>query len=203
MGKFIVFEGLDGSGKSTHIKLLYDYLKARGEKVFITTEPTGYESGKQLRAALSGAVLRSPCEMAVMFVYDRIAHNINPKDGISAMLDSGAYVICDRYYYSSLAYQGSETDFEWVRSMNVNCPEIRRPDVCIYLDLSPAQCIKRIKSSRESMEIYETFDKLTAVEDKFKYAFKLLSNTDNIKIVDADRSIYEVAADIRAIIENL
>lgn len=203
MGKFIVFEGLDGSGKSTHIKLLYDYLISRGENVKITAEPTDYESGKQLRTALSGASAKSACEMAVMFVYDRIAHNINPDNGIEAMLDSGAYVICDRYYYSSLAYQGSATDFEWVRSMNLNCPEIRRPDVCIYLDIPPQECIKRINKSRNSTEIYEKLDILTLVEKKFKYTFKLLSQTDNIKIVDANRDIEEVSKDIREIIDNL
>ncbi len=203
MGKFIVFEGLDGSGKSTHIKLLYDYLKARGENAQVTAEPTDYESGKQLRTALSGACVKSSCEMAVMFVHDRIAHNINAENGIEAMLSSGAYVICDRYYYSSLAYQGSETDFEWVRSMNINCPQIRRPDVCIYLDVSPVECIKRINGSRNSIEIYETIEKLTQVEEKFRYTFKLLSSTDNIKVVNANRNVEDVAKDIREIINNL
>jgi len=203
MGKFIVFEGLDGSGKSTHIKLLSNYLISQGKHVYITAEPTDYDSGKQLRAALSGSVKKSACELAVMFTYDRIAHNINSASGIGAMLKDGAYVICDRYYYSTLAYQGSETDFEWVRSMNIECPEIRKPDVCIFLDLSPEICIKRINDSRESKEIYETLEKLTQVKQKFKYAFDVLSATDNIKIVDADRNIDEVSGDIKQIIDNL
>ena len=112
MGRFIVIEGLDGSGKTTQGKLLADRLRAEGKTVVITAEPTGFDGGKKLREALSGKIKKSECEMAVMFVADRIEHNIHKTEGINALVESGAYVICDRYYYSTLAYQGQSTDYE-------------------------------------------------------------------------------------------
>ena len=110
MGKFIVFEGIDGSGKSTQIKLLAEKLRERGEKVYVTAEPTESVSGGLLRDALCGVANRTACEMAALFTLDRIFHNVNPANGIEKMLRDGFYVICDRYYYSTLAYQGNETD---------------------------------------------------------------------------------------------
>ena len=142
-GRFIVFEGIDGAGKTTQIERLAARLRAEGRKVTITAEPTVSVSGGLLRDALGGLQKRTACEMAAMFVLDRIFHNVNP-DGIGAMLDAGYDVICDRYYYSSMAYQGSQTDFAWVKDMNLNCPEIRHPDLCIFLDLSPEESLARI-----------------------------------------------------------
>ncbi|MBQ7392281.1 MAG: dTMP kinase, partial [Clostridia bacterium] len=143
-GRFIVFEGIDGAGKTTQINLLAKYLSGQGRAVYCTAEPTETVSGGLLRDALSGVSRRTVCEMAAMFVFDRINHNVNPVNGIQKMLADGFDVICDRYYYSSLAYQGSGTDPEWVSNMNLNCPEIMRPDVCIFLDLTPEQSMARI-----------------------------------------------------------
>ncbi len=191
-GRFIVLEGIDGCGKSTQIELLAEHLRSEGRRVAVTAEPTSSVSGRLLREALSGTEKRTPCEMAALFLLDRIYHNVSP-DGIGAMLESGADVICDRYYYSSLAYQGSETDFEWVRAMNLGCPEIRRPDLCIFLDLEPSVSLSRIAASRESTEIYEKQELLEKFRARFLGVFEMLKNTDKVAIVDASRSIEEVA----------
>ena len=74
-GKFIVFEGLDGSGKSTQLALLEQRMTALGRRVFRTAEPTGRDTGKAIRRALSGAEMRSSSELAALFLADRIAHN--------------------------------------------------------------------------------------------------------------------------------
>ena len=104
-GRFIVFEGIDGAGKSTQIQLLAERLRGQGRRVYCTAEPTESVSGGMLRDALGGVSKRTSCEMAAMFVLDRIFHNVNPVNGIEKMLADGVDVICDRYYYSSLAYQ--------------------------------------------------------------------------------------------------
>ena len=124
-GKFIVFEGIDGAGKTTQIERLAQTLRAQGRRVMVTAEPTVSVTGGLLRDALGGVSHRSAGEMAALFVLDRIFHNVNPVNGIEKMLADGVDVICDRYYYSSLAYQGSETDFDWVAGMNLNCPGCR------------------------------------------------------------------------------
>ena len=202
-GRFIVFEGIDGAGKTTQISLLEAKLRAEGRRVMVTAEPTVSVTGGLLRDALGGISKRTACEMAAMFVLDRIFHNVNPVTGIEKMLSDGVDVICDRYYYSSLAYQGSETDFEWVAGMNLNCPEIRRPDCCIFLDLTPEQSLARISAGRVSREIYEEESRLQAVRDKFYHVFDLLRERDTIRIIDASGSVDEVAARVSAAVEEV
>lgn len=195
-GRLIVFEGIDGAGKTTQIELLEAHLKELGHKVYRTAEPTESVTGGLLRDALSGVSKRTACEMAALFVIDRIFHNVNPVWGIEKLLSDGVDVLCDRYYYSSMAYQGSETDPEWVRDMNLNCPEIRRPDICIFMDLTPEQSMERIRKGRVTFDIYENLDRLTQVRNRFYRVFEELKDTDRICIVDAARPIDVIHADI-------
>lgn len=194
-GRFIVLEGIDGCGKSTQLALLAERLRAEGREVALTAEPTDSVSGRMLREALGGADKRTPCEMAALFLLDRIYHNVS-ENGIEALLAKGIDVVCDRYYYSSLAYQGSETDFEWVRAMNLECPEIRRPDLCLFLDLEPDVSLERIAASRSSTEIYEKKELLEKFRARFLSVFEMLKETDRVVIVDASKSVDEVADDI-------
>ena len=97
-GKFIVFEGIDGAGKTTQINRLAERLRAEGRRVLVTAEPTVSVTGGLLRDALGGISSRTAGEMAAMFVLDRIFHNVNPVNGIEKMLTDGIDVICDRYY---------------------------------------------------------------------------------------------------------
>lgn len=202
-GRFIVIEGIDGSGKSTHIPMLAKRLIADGRRVYTTAEPTVSLSGGLLRDALSGVSKKTTCEIASMFLLDRIFHNVNPVNGIEKFLSEGVDVICDRYYYSSLAYQGSETDFDWVLDMNLNCPEIRKPDLCIFLDLEPDKCIERISKNRMVKEIYEEKDRLEKYRKRYFDIFEMLKFTDNIAVLDTDRSIESIADDIYNLIANL
>ena len=188
-GIFIVFEGIDGAGKTTQVNLLAQNLASLGREVSLSAEPTTLATGKAIRRALSGEEKKSECEMAAMFVLDRIAHNINSEIGIRTLTERGTDVISDRYYYSSLAYQGTATDYEWVKSMNINSPEIRRPDLCIYLDLLPEESLERISRGRETVEIYENLEKLTAVRAKFLSVVEdLRRDGESIYVVNAARA---------------
>lgn len=200
-GRFIVFEGIDGAGKTTQIERLAAALRAEGRKVMVTAEPTVSVSGGLLRDALGGLQKRTAGEMAALFVLDRIFHNVNP-DGIVAMIDAGYDVICDRYYYSSMAYQGSQTDFTWVRDMNRNCPEIRRPDLCIFLDLSPEESLARIGRERTHTEIYEKKEILEAVRRQFLRVFEELD--DHVAIIDTTGcSIEEVSEKVAEAMKSI
>ena len=200
-GKFIVFEGIDGAGKSTQTKLLAEKIREAGGSPVLTAEPTELESGKMLRRILGGELKKSDCEIATLFTLDRIAHNKDPENGIEALLKAGHTVICDRYYYSTLAYQGSVTSYPWVRSLNLDCPEIRRPDLCIFLDLTPEQSLQRISRGREKLEIFENLETLTRVRESF---FSVLTDLDdNIAVLDAYRSPEEIAEDIFTLYKSL
>ena len=202
-GRFIVFEGIDGSGKTTQARLLAEFLELRGYSVCLTAEPTELPTGRALREALGGRTKKSECQMATLFVEDRIAHNIEPQTGISALIDKGVFVICDRYYYSTLAYQGSSTDYGWVKSMNLECPEIRKPDLCVYIDLLPEQSLERISKGRDTVEIYENIDTLTEVREQFLSVIEDLGKTDNIRVIDGYRPPHEVASDIQKAIMDI
>jgi dTMP kinase len=117
--------------------------------------------------------------MALLFTMDRIAHNKE----IDKALEEGKIVICDRYYYSSLAYQGSLCDYEWVWHMNCRCPEIRHPDLCIFLDLAPKDALARISKRGEAKEIYETEERLSMFRDAFHRVF--VSLRDRVEIINA------------------
>lgn len=192
-GIFIVFEGIDGAGKSTQAKILAERLRNLGKSVVMTAEPTELPSGRELRRVLSGEIKKSDCEIAAMFTLDRIAHNVDDERGIEKMLREGICVICDRYYYSTLAYQGSLIDYAWVKALNTQCPEIRHPDVCIFLDLTPAESMKRITAGRDSTEIYENEETLGVVRDTFMKVIEDMRSTDKIEIVDASGSIDEIS----------
>ncbi len=200
-GKFIVFEGIDGSGKSTQIALLEKKLREKGVNVVRTAEPTNSGLGGLIRDALSGITPRTPYELAAMFLADRINHNQSPVYGIQKMLDEGTYVICDRYYYSSFAYQGLDADIKWVMDINLNCPQIEKPDVCIFLDIDPAQSAKRIGQSRAFLEIFEDTETLTKIRSRFFDVFEMIHDRENIQIVDAARSVEEIAEDVFRAVE--
>lgn len=196
-GKFIVFEGIDGAGKSTQIALLRESLAKMGYTVHLTAEPTDLDTGRMLRAALAGKSERSACEMATLFTLDRIAHNKE----IEKTLAAGEIVICDRYYYSSLAYQGSLCDYEWVKNMNIGCPDIRSPDLCVFLDLAPKDAIARISARGEATEIYEKEETLTLFRDTFHRVFASLA--DRVAVVNAAPAPEVIAAEVLAAVKEI
>ncbi len=195
--KFIVFEGIDGAGKTTQITLLGKALEERGIKCKMTCEPTALPSGKEIRRALSGELKRTPEEMAEMFVLDRELHNTHPEQGMDKMREDGFTVISDRYYYSSLAYQGSVLGFDKVAALNLDNEKIKTPDICVFLDLSPEKSLERIGTRGEATEIYEHHEYLTKTRAMFFDVFeKLRARGENIAIVDASLSVEEVAESV-------
>ncbi len=197
--KFIVFEGIDGAGKTTQINLLRHALEKHGIACKNTAEPTDLPSGREIRAALGGKIAKTPLEMAEMFARDRALHNTDPESGIGAMMKDGYTVISDRYYYSSLAYQGSVLGYETVAALNLENESIRTPDLCIFLDLTPEKSLERIGSRGEQTEIYENLEYLTKTRAMFFDVFeKLRARGERIAIIDASGTPDEVAETVLA-----
>lgn len=203
MAEFIVIEGLDGTGKTTQISLLADELRKRGIAVETTAEPTALPTGRLLRRVLSGEVKSSPWSTAALFLSDRIQHNVG-ENGIRDMLEQGKTVISDRYYYSTFAYQGSDTDVAWTMDMHFSCPEIRKPDLVIFLTADVDVCLDRIRSNRpdDAIEIYENTESLSKTKAKFEQVFDMLEDRENIIFVDAAGTVEDVHKAIMAVYDS-
>ncbi len=177
---FIVFEGLDGSGKSTQIKLLAEDFAARGERCLVTREPSDSNpAGLLARQAINGGCKLENETLALLFAADRYEHAFNE---IMPALSKGGHVICDRYYYSNLAYQGN---FERVSSYNNEVMRLAKPDIVFFIDVPPRECIRRITARGGDKGFYENIHSLNRVRDAFLDVFDKLKGTENIEIIPA------------------
>ncbi len=199
-GKFIVFEGIDGSGKSTQIELLAKSLEQMGIECIQTLEPTFGMVGEVLHDILSGKITADPKVTASLFVADRLDHILNDDDGVLKLLNEGKTVICDRYYFSSYAYQSVEVPRDWVISANRLAAETLRPDATIFIDISAETAMDRISKNREGTELYENRERLAKVREGYFSAFELLKNEEKVYIVDGNRTVEEIAEEIKEII---
>lgn len=192
---------MDGSGKSTQMRLLADRLREEGVPVVTTAEPTDSPDGKRLRQALAGQIPAGAEQLATLFLQDRIGHNLG-QDGIEACLAAGVTVLCDRYYYSSIAYQGGDDPVRraWVADMNLNCPAIRHPDACFLFDLDPQVAMRRItaRASLTAPEIYETLEQQTAIRARFRRMRESLPPDERIWLIDAADTLRNIRQTIYA-----
>ena len=201
-GKFIVFEGIDGSGKSTHAVLLKERLEKEGYRVFLTCEPSEGEAGKLLRRCLTGKADLPEQAIAGLFMTDRIDHVLNPETGLLKHISDGEIVLCDRYYFSSFAYNGLYAPIDWVIEINRVARENLRPDLTVFLDIRPEGFLSRIED-RGSTERYEKVEVLSRVRENYFKAFELLPD-ENVRVVDNTRPLAEAAEDVyRAVKEAI
>ena len=193
---FIAVEGLDGSGKSTQTKLLAEKLIEQGHKVYTTSEPTTSRIGSVIKDIFKHKMDADHRTIAALFVADRLDHLLNKTDGIIKKLEEGYTVICDRYYFSSYAYQGTHLDIDWVIEANSLSADILRPNLNVFIDVSPETSMNRVNKSRPSTELYETVDNLSNVRKKFFEAFEKLKDKEVVFITEGDRSSDLIAKDI-------
>jgi dTMP kinase len=190
-GVFIVIEGLDGSGKTTQANLLATEL-AKTRKVWLTAEPSQGKIGRFIRKCCLYEDKRLPIEAeALLFAADRIEHL---QAEIKPALDAGKVVICDRYTYSSLAYQGSGgLSVDWIKTINARALQ---PDFAIFIDVSPEKVIERLQRKKSVMETLETQQKVREVYLHYVKKGELIS-------IDGDKPKEVVAAALIAKILEL
>jgi dTMP kinase len=143
-GKFITFEGCDGSGKSTQLRMLSEYLKENNIPHIFTREPGGGKISEKIREIIldgRNAEMTDECE-ALLYAASRVQHL---KDRVEPALAEGKLVICDRYIDSSLAYQAGARglDEKFVRDINAYAIENYLPDVTLFIDLTPEEAFQR------------------------------------------------------------
>ena len=161
-GVFIVVEGLDGSGKTTQANLLARKL-SENHKVLCTAEPSQGKIGAFIREGCLYEEKRLPIEAeALLFAADRIEHM---QKEIEPALADDKIVICDRYIYSSLAYQGSTgLSLDWIKTINARALQ---PDFSIFIDVSPNRVLERLQRKKSVMETLETQQKVREIYMKF------------------------------------
>ncbi len=197
-GRFIVLEGLDGAGTTTQGALLAARLLEHGIPVELTKEPTDSALGVIARGFTDGRIHLEPETVALTFAADRIEHTVE----IRALLETGTWVVSDRYVASSLAYQTSQgLPFDWVRTLNSRAME---PDATIFVDTSVATCVARLEARGE----FNTgpFDKAVALEkarELYLQAFASDVPLGSLVTIDGDGAREAVADAIWAALSPL
>jgi dTMP kinase len=209
-GRFIVLEGIDGSGTTSQAARAAAWLRERGCDVVETFEPTNRAVGRLIRKALRsewpGDAGESepnrghaePELMALLFAADRLDH-MNGR--VRPALEIGRWVVSDRCYLSSFAYQSIGCELAWVRMLN-RC--IRRADLTLLLDVDAETACGRLDADRSELEIFETREQLAAVRKRYnEIAATLEAEGDRIVTIDAAQPLDAVASEIRDALETL
>jgi len=196
-GKFIVFEGLDGSGKTTQLKALHSYLtKEKQMKCKTDFEPSDNLLGALARAAIKKRVSFESQTMALLFAADRYEHVTSD---IIPHLDSGIHVLCDRYVLSNLAYQGLSLSFDDIFEYNKAAVSLLFPDLTIFIDTDPQETAERIDKSRISGELFDEHG--IAVRQSFHKAIEKLTEKgiftkSNLLIIKGNQSEEAITREI-------
>jgi len=197
-GRYISLEGIDGAGTTTQSKLTAQWLRSKGRTVIETFEPTDRAVGKIIRQALAArmpgreGVEIEPQLFALLFAADRLD---NTSATVAPALERGDWVVSDRCYLSSFAYQSLGCDLDWVRSLNRCC---RRADLIILLDLDPRTAYERFATKRARHDVFERIDRLTAIRANYlKVAALLEREGERIVRIDASASVEAVAAAVQ------
>lgn len=205
-GRFIVLEGIDGSGTTTQQARVVDWMRDRGMLAQGTHEPSEGPIGNLIRQILRGRLVTAPpvgkagpvdpSSVSLLFAADRLDHLDNE---IVPLLEAGWHVVCDRYVVSSLAYQSLETDLRFVRQVN---EKAINPDLTLFLKVRPEVAMGRIESSRAGRESFEKI----AIQRKVAAAYEeILSSYRGGRVVtiDGEQAVSTVTQAVRSAVEEL
>ncbi len=201
-GKFITFEGCDGSGKSTQLKLLSEYLTENKIPHIFTREPGGGKISEAIREILlngKNSEMTDECE-ALLYAASRVQHL---HDRVEPALSEGNLVICDRYVDSSLAYQAYARGLgaEFVSKINAFALTKYRPDVTVFIDLTPEAAFLRKHGADENDRLEQAgmaFHK--RVYEGYKAVAK--AEPDRVACVDGNQTPAEIFADVLQILKD-
>jgi dTMP kinase len=190
-GLFIVIEGIDGTGKSTQSKRLTEWFRSRGREVVLSREPTDGPWGKKLRESATTGRLSAEEELE-FFLNDRREH---VEMSIKPALAEGKVVILDRYYFSTMAYQGAR-GFDPAEIRRRNEAFAPQPDLLLILELSVESAHGRIGARGDTANEFEQRDTLSRCSE----IFLSLRDEPFACVIDAEPSLNEVTADILSVV---
>jgi dTMP kinase len=195
-GIFITFEGIEGCGKSTHSKLLSNYLKDRGYSCIHTREPGGTNLGEEIRVTLLKSKNIDISDLAELFLFEACRAQL-VKDVITPALNKKKIVICDRFSDATLSYQGygGNVDIKMIKALNKAATEGLSPDITLLLDIDTAKGLRR--AGRKGVDRMEL--KGMAYHKKVRSGYLKLARIDpkRIKVIKVNGTIDRVQAIIR------
>lgn len=204
-GRFIVIEGLDGAGTTTQSGMLTEYFTRRRTNSFRTFEPTDAPIGKFIREILTHRIpvqhasgYMSEHVMSLLFAADRLGHSAR----IRELIDSGRHVVCDRYIYSSLAYQTLDPEIapEWVVDINRGCAV---PDATLFISVPVDTCMERITARGDEGTVYERKDFLETIDRNYARLRGLYEDRFGTTIdIDGTQPPEAVHADLIAAVQS-
>ena len=201
-GKFITFEGIEGCGKTTQIKLLNEYLQGKGFKTILTREPGGTTIGDKIRQILLDPANKKMHPLTELLLYgaSRAQH---VEELIRPALSEGKIVLCDRYSDSTTAYQGAarRVDKKILASLDAIATNGLTPDITIVVDVAPTVGLSRV-AGRGAPDRFE--QETLAFHERVRQGYLTLAkgNPKRVKIVDGSKEIEEVHGEIIKVIEK-
>lgn len=196
MSRLIVLEGLDGAGTTTQAKRLVETLTSTGQGAHLTREPSDGPIGKLLREMLVGkhALVEgklSQDTFGLLFAADRMDHL---QREVEPALAAGKTVVSDRWYHSSLAYQGTGADRDWIAALNARA---RRPDLTLFLKVRPEVAAQRRVAAGRVQELFEDIRMQEEVAAGYDATIKdLKANGERIETIDGEMPMESVFAEI-------
>jgi dTMP kinase len=198
--RFIVLEGLDGSGTSTQLRMLTERLARDAAAYWATFEPTDGPVGALLRSILAQEVKAHPRTIAMLYAADRNEHVFAPRTGIEARARAGETVVCDRYIFSSLAYQSIECGFDFVEALNSAFP---LPACVIFLDTPVDVCQERL-AERGKTELYDNRPFQLRVRESYIRTLEYFRGQGlPVHVVNGDRPAGIIHGDIWNLVSRL
>jgi dTMP kinase len=201
-GRLITLEGLDGAGKTTHLRWIAEWLEARGLAVRTTREPGGTPLGEALRALLlePGQHLHPETEALLMFA----ARREHLDKVIVPALAAGTWVVCDRFTDASYAYQGSGSDVPWEKIAQLERwvhPRLQ-PDLTLYFDVSPQLGRSRTAASRPP-DRYEREEAQFHERVRAGYLRRAREEGGRLQVIDASRPVPEIHVELEEILSSI
>ncbi|MDP3726936.1 MAG: dTMP kinase [bacterium] len=200
-GRFIVLEGIDGSGKTTQAKSLAEQLNKKGQKTVYTAEPTDGPIGQLIHKILKGQIKVAKASFQHLFSADRANH----EEEIVRSLRNGVNVVCDRYFWSAVAYGILDTHEErdyYLTALSILSFYNRflAPDVTFYLKVSVGEALRRLSHMHKEKEIYEKKEKLEKISAGYEWLLQKFPK--EFIVVDGEKPVEEVTKDIVRRIKN-
>lgn len=192
-GKFITFEGIDGAGKSTHIGTVRQTLESRALPVVVSREPGGTPLAERIREMLLNSAMSAQTELLLAFA----ARRDHLEKVIRPALDSGRWVICDRFTDSTFAYQGGGRGVGWeqISWLETVVQEGVQPDLTFWFDL-PAEEAARRRARARTADRFEAEDLVFFERVRLAYQRRLQENPQRVIRIDASKSIEDITKEL-------